>query len=78
VHELINPLEWSDPLHLLVEEVRLSEVTGVPNALVHDATISNCHTSWITQALFTFCTFRLVLPLLQHVWNRCNLAALFL
>lgn len=30
MHELINPLEWSDPLHLLVEETRLSEETGVP------------------------------------------------
>jgi len=26
VHELINLLEWSDPLHLLVEEAQLSEV----------------------------------------------------
>jgi hypothetical protein len=79
VHEVINPSEWSDSLQLLLEEARLSEVIGVPNALLHDATISNCHTSWIAQALITFCTFKLMLLLLlQHVQNKCILAALFL
>jgi len=58
--------------------MKWNEVTGVPNALVHDATISKCLTSWIAQALFTFRTFRLLLPLHQHAWNKCNLAALFL